>query len=63
MASWFFQSPRDPYDLSSDDEDYLMRNNVGWNNTQTKRLGRTFIDNRMARFEFTFWITAELGAK
>jgi len=62
MASISGQSSYDPYDLSSDDKEYLMPRNVCRNDTQTKRLRSMPTDSRIASFEFTSWKCIELGA-
>ena len=61
-ASGSCQSSLDPYDLSSNDDEYLTPNNVAKNETRTER-SRSMLNYRhQAVFRFAAWHSKELGA-
>jgi len=61
-ASGIDQSSFDPYQLSSDDEDYLTPKWVAETTPAQKWLRSTLLDSHKALFEFTAWSTKKLRA-
>jgi len=62
MASRSHQSSYDPYDLSSNNEEYLKPKDDAETTRRWSDLRSMLIDSHKALFEFTTWISTGLGA-